>query len=100
MSGQCAVAQVGVAIELFCQFILGLEQVGFIEHQRGLDFHVFSRNQIAVNQVGLGRGLRRKDNEHQVDVGGDRPEPPLSVGPLQDIAPRDQCIHYAGFLRR
>ena len=100
MRGQRAVAQCGVAIELSCQYIVGLEQVGFIEHQCGLDSHVLGRNQIAVNQVGLGRGLRREDNEHKVDVCGDRAEPPLCVGPLQDVAPRDQCIHYAGFLRR
>ena len=100
VGGQRAVAQLGISVELSYQFIARLEQVGLIEHQCGLDLHVLCRNQITVNQVGLGRGLRRKDNQHQVDIGGDRAEPPLWIGPLQDIASRDQRIYYAGLLRR
>ena len=54
-------------------------------------------NQIAVEQIFLGCRLRGKDDQHQIDIGGDRFEVSSAIRPLQHAAAGYQRVNSARF---
>ena len=54
-------------------------------------------NQIAVEQIFLGCRLRCKDDQHQIDIGGDRFEVSSAIRTLQHAAAGYQRVNSARF---
>ena len=65
-----------------------VDQVGLVEQQQRLDAGVLGGHQVAVDEVGVGRGQRGEDDHQAVDVGRHRLEQAAHVRPADFRAAR------------